>query len=207
MRFGIIGDIHAEDVRLERVLEWMKDVDQILFVGDIVDGNGDLDRCIALLEEANALGVRGNHERWFFGNTMRSLSYTTVHLAAEASEHTMSFLRALPSTRIFRTPAGPLFLCHGMGEDDMGSLRPEDAGYALENNDNVWKLVRSKSCAIVVAGHTHKRMVRAIESVVFINAGALVQEEPCALVLDCRDRRAIFASALDTNEILEDKRF
>src|SRR6185295_16503678 len=56
-KLGVIGDIHAEDRRLETALRWMKKlaVDRVLAVGDLADGYGDLERCCRLLREADAL--------------------------------------------------------------------------------------------------------------------------------------------------------
>ena len=46
-RIGIIGDIHAEDTHLDLALAFLNEqaVDVIICTGDIVDGNGDVDRC------------------------------------------------------------------------------------------------------------------------------------------------------------------
>ncbi len=202
VRLGIIGDIHAEAVRLERALAWFArvGVDQVAFVGDVVDGRGDLPRCIALL--GDAIGVRGNHERWFLADTMRMLS--DVHRIADVDPATVAALSALPPTRTIATPLGPLLLCHGMGDDDMGGLRPDDRGYALDVNDRVQAIVAARSHAIVVAGHTHQRMVRRIGDVTFINAGTLAGDDPCAAILDCIARTVMFADAVDPSILLDE---
>ena len=69
MKLGLIGDVHAEDDALAQALAHFREerVDHVLCVGDIADGQGDLERCVALLEEVKALTVRGNHDRWLLG--------------------------------------------------------------------------------------------------------------------------------------------
>ena len=45
----------------------------------------------------------------------------------------------------------------------------------------------------MLGGHTHRRMVRKLGTVTFINAGAIkVTREPCCLVLDFPERKARF---------------
>src|SRR5689334_16603498 len=66
-RIGLLGDIHTEDARLEHALAEMKraQVDAIVSVGDIVDGPGDVERCVRLLAQHDVIAVKGNHDRWF----------------------------------------------------------------------------------------------------------------------------------------------
>jgi hypothetical protein len=66
-RFAVLGDLHAEDARLERVLTWLsgQQVEALLSVGDIVDGAGSLDRCCELLAAHAAVDL-GRGEVEFF---------------------------------------------------------------------------------------------------------------------------------------------
>jgi predicted phosphodiesterase len=76
-------------------------------------------------------------------------------------------------------------LCHGLGNDDMSTLKPDDFGYALETNDALQRLLKRGDHRFVVSGHSHRRMVRKLANVTFINAGTLLREhEPCVVVLD-----------------------
>jgi predicted phosphodiesterase len=63
-RVGVVGDVHACDGALERVLAHLRglEVDLLCRVGDIVNGPGDPDRCVELLDRERVLTVRGNHE-------------------------------------------------------------------------------------------------------------------------------------------------
>ncbi len=196
MRFGLIGDIHAEDERLAAALALFERerAREVLFVGDVADGLGDLNRCCALLSDARAIGVRGNHDRWLLEDSMRSLPHAQTR--DDLTPSALVFLESLPAVRDIETPIGLLLLCHGVGESDMRRLTVEDEGYALETQDELASLLEANRHAIVVGGHTHERMVRRFRapdlrrvgdaSLVFINAGTLARDHtPCCALLDC----------------------
>jgi len=192
-RWGLLGDIHAEDERLAAALAVFRadGVDRVLFVGDVVDGIGDVDRCCALLAAAGAVGVRGNHDRWLLADDMRGLPH--AHARAELAPRSLAFLEAQPAVRELATPFGLALLCHGIGEHDMRRLTPDDDGYALEVNDALTELVEARRHALVVGGHTHLRMVRRFGELVFVNPGTLARDAvPCCAVLDLDARRVQF---------------
>ena len=64
MRYGILGDIHGNLGALEAVLEKLagESVDCLLSVGDVVGYGAAPNECIALLREAGARVVMGNHD-------------------------------------------------------------------------------------------------------------------------------------------------
>lgn len=208
MRLGVLGDIHAEHGRLEIALRFFAGarLDRVLFVGDVVDGEGDPSACFAMLEDAKALGVRGNHERWIASGTMRTLP--GAHTLAQLDERAQRLMRELPATRTLETPRGRLLLCHGVGEDDMQRLRPDDDDYALHWNEPLQALLRDGSHALMVGGHTHERMVRGFEDLVAINAGTLARERDDAgvVVLDLAAGEATFHTFAGDALVLADVR-
>jgi predicted phosphodiesterase len=182
-RLLLVGDVHAEDVRLAAALDHAAgSVDGVLCVGDIVDGPGDVARCIALLDASGAIVVRGNHDRW--ASAGRPLD-PRGHAPA-----VMAWLSALPATREVTTAAGPLLLCHGVGDDDMVRLLPDSDGYALASNDALQALIAARRHRFVVAGHTHRRMVRRFGDLVVVNAGTLAGDAAGCAILDL-DRGAV----------------
>ena len=115
-----------------------------------------------------------------------------AHQARDLAPKTLAYLAALPVTRRLQTIAGPLLLCHGLGEDDMARLRPHDEGYALECIDALAAL-RASDLAMVVGGHTHERMVRTFGALTFVNAGTLAPDRsPCFVVVDLETHCAQF---------------
>jgi len=170
---GAIGDIHTEDVLLDRALSFLakQQLDLIVSVGDIVTGQGNVDRCCELLQSYRVLTVAGNHDRWFVNGTMPALPDSTD--PTTVSEETKNFLKALPQTYELRSPQGLVLICHGLGTNDMADLKPGDYGYAIEANLELQELIRSQKYRFIVNGHTHRRMVRHFGDLTVINAGAL----------------------------------
>ncbi|MFN0123516.1 MAG: metallophosphoesterase family protein [Blastocatellia bacterium] len=184
-RIGVIGDIHAEDARLETALCFLRGqaVDMILAVGDIADGPGDLNRCCDLLREYGVAAVRGNHERWLRAGKMRFLP--EANQDEQISEASWRYLTNLPVYLEFDTTAGRLLLCHGIGDNDMAAVRPWNSGDNLESVLMLDRLRRSGEYRFVVNGHTHQRMVRTFAPLTMINAGTLLRRhDPCFLLAD-----------------------
>lgn len=188
-RIGVLGDIHAEDASLDVALRFLEDagVDQVMSVGDIVDGPGSVDRCCELLLRAGALAVRGNHERWFLSGTMRELTEATQTVGDEAR----AFLSSLPQMRRFETVVEPVLLCHGLGDDDMASVAPDENERTIPYNYGLEPLLRADEPEIVINGHTHRRRAWSFRKLTVINAGTLYRKhEPCFLLVDLATREA-----------------
>ena len=184
-RIGVIGDIHCEDERLETALRHFAslNLDVTVAVGDIVDGEGNVNRVCRMLAESVVFTVMGNHDRWLLEGRIRDLPLATPSGALDASAH--HWLENLPKTRSFQTPKGPLLLCHGMGEDDMNRIYPDSEGYELESNLSLSKFLQEKRYSFIINGHTHEPMVRRIQGLTIINAGSLCrQERPVCSVVD-----------------------
>ena len=192
-RVGIIGDIHAETVRLEIALDFLhkEQVDCILCVGDIVDGQGNVDVCCELLKESNVIIVRGNHDRWFTERSLRDLPEATQW--ENVNERSKHFIKSLPSTQTLETITGKVLLCHGLGTNDMQRLTSDDYGYALQMIEELHTLIRNRQYQFVINGHTHRRMVRQFEHLSVINAGTLYYaHNPCMAVADFRAKQVQF---------------
>jgi len=172
-RAGIIGDIHCEVVRLKRVIEHFRGagLDAVLAVGDIADGPGDVTEACSILQAAGALVVAGNHDRWLLAGEMRDLpdATRTETVTPEARQ----YLSALPKTRLLESARGSVLLCHGLGEDDMASVRPDDDCEALRENAALVQLLESRRARFVINGHSHRPMLRTIDGLTILNAGTL----------------------------------
>lgn len=175
-RIGYLGDIHAEDERLEIALQKLaqENVDIIVAVGDIVDGLGDIERTVALLRDYGVSGVRGNHDRWFLSDQVRELP--DAHERHQVSTGVVEWLAALPPMIELPTVAGNVLVCHGLGLDDMASIKPWDDLINIRENVGFRKLCRGSSAKFIMNGHSHMRMVRTIEDRVVINAGAFCRD-------------------------------
>jgi len=192
-RVGLLGDVHAEDERLKTALSHFdaKGVDAVLSVGDIVDGPGDVEATIDMLRAREVIAVAGNHERWLLANQMRSLDDATQSLSDDAR----AWIATLPRTRTLDTVAGPLLLCHGVGEDDMVRLIPECSEYDLQHNAALQRILAADEVRVMVGGHTHRRMVRRIGALTAINPGTLYRGyDPCFALADLETMEVEFTN-------------
>lgn len=105
MKYGILGDIHSNQLALEAVLRGLEGhgVEQVISVGDVVGYGAAPSNCIRLLQEAGAIVVRGNHDAAVAGildassfnpHARAAVAWTAKHLGEEA----IAWLRALPLT-------------------------------------------------------------------------------------------------------------
>lgn len=170
-RLGVVGDVHCESETLERALDALDtmNVDAVLCVGDLVDGPGDADTTLGILEARKVQCVAGNHERWFLTGEQRTLEYAT----ASISDASRAFIEGLPRVRRYVTPNGNALLCHGVGEDDEAWLLPDTRGYALQDIPTLRELMLDDEIQFMIGGHTHERMVRAFPGLTVINAGTI----------------------------------
>lgn len=159
-RLGFIPDVHCEDEYLAIAIEYLQreGCDALLCVGDLADGRGDLNRVCDLLREHDVLTVRGNHDRWLMNGEARD--WDEAVQPEDVAPRTWQYLEALPTSLPLGTVDGKLLLCHGMGDNDWGRLEPDDYGYAVQANLELKLLHEQADLAFVVAGHTHKPMVR-----------------------------------------------
>jgi predicted phosphodiesterase len=64
MRLGLLADIHEHAAHLRGALDALRGegVDRLVFLGDVCGCGGGLEESVAMLDEAGAVGVWGNHD-------------------------------------------------------------------------------------------------------------------------------------------------
>jgi predicted phosphodiesterase len=64
MKIGVIGDIHGYFYALTAAISMLEKtgVDEIVCLGDVIDGGEQNDQCIELLKNSSIKTVRGNHD-------------------------------------------------------------------------------------------------------------------------------------------------
>lgn len=64
MKIGVIGDIHGHFDALKTAISWLEKigVDEIVCLGDVIDGGEQNDECIELLKNSPIQTVKGNHD-------------------------------------------------------------------------------------------------------------------------------------------------
>jgi predicted phosphodiesterase len=102
MKFGIVGDIHANLEALTVTLDLFveKQVDKIFCVGDIIGYNANPGECIDLLLENDAICISGNHDRFVSGEIDAIIRDETRHVIdftkKALNKEQMDFISALP---------------------------------------------------------------------------------------------------------------
>jgi len=197
-RLGVIGDVHCESATLGRVLDVLEtmNVEAVLCVGDLVDGPGDADATLGLLQARGVHCVAGNHERWFLDGEQRTLENATQSIVGTSR----TFVEALPKVRRYTTANGNALLCHGVGEDDEAWLLADTRGYALQDIPTLRELMLDEEVQFMLGGHTHQRMIRVFPGLTVINAGTIHRkDEQTFMVVDFGAMRVGFYSAAEGN--------
>ncbi len=172
-RLGVIGDVHAEDVRLEMSLAHLEQegVDAIICTGDIVDGAGCPDQVAGLLQDYDVATVRGNHDRWLIENRARHVP--DAHQQADLSDESMSYLASLPTQIEIETTLGKLLLCHGIGDNDLQKIWPGTPRLPMEKSEQLDEIISEGNYRFLINGHMHYRSLIHFETLTLLNAGTL----------------------------------
>jgi len=183
-RLGVIGDVHGEQWRLGRALEWLhgQRVDAIVCTGDVADGRGSINECCDLLSKAEVTTVAGNHDRWLLENRVRHLS--DAHCAAELSTASREFLGGLARQETLETTLGPLLLCHGVADNDLAKVWPGTAQSDVRRNPQLDRILQSSEYRLLINGHMHFRVLIDFNDLLLVNAGTLKGERSGVCVID-----------------------
>jgi len=183
VRLALTADVHAN---IEALQATMKDiaaqsVDRIVCLGDIVGYNTDPAQCIALLRNANALCIAGNHDRAVIGKiTTESFSRTAARAAAwtraRLTEDEIAFLAGLP---LRANVEDKVLAVHG-------AFHPE-SGCEIVRLDNPQDILSSfaalisdpSGARIGAFGHTHDAAVYELRA---NNGGPKLRTEPEAVL-------------------------
>jgi predicted phosphodiesterase len=207
-RIGLIGDVHTEADLLELAIRALAALraDLVLCVGDIATGPGDLARCCSLLLHHGIPTVRGNHDRWLLADLSQDPRDPEVRrrvpagilahlstLRARTPRTTVDFLSGLPPVRWFRTSRGLMQLCHGLGPNDLAGVTPQRTAEDLADDPDLQGLLAEPGLRLVLNGHTHRPMVRAIGGLTIVNAGTLEQNQnPGVALIDLDDKSVMW---------------
>jgi predicted phosphodiesterase len=204
-RAGLLGDIHGQLPALKAALNFLKsqpDLDVLLCTGDLPERGEtllteDSVTCCKLLKENNVLTIRGNHDRWKL-DILKDADSERPFVPGWSEDEGAEFLASLPIIREFSTPLGPAMLCHGLGRDDMNGLYRVTEGYdGALHRAGLAKLTFFENVyphKLVIAGHTHQRMVARFGAITVINAGALEMKTdlPTVGIVDFDQREVRF---------------
>jgi len=199
-RLGVIGDLHSEDVRLKRSLEFLVDANacEIVCTGDIADGRGCVDTSIRLLRDYGVKTVRGNHDRWLLESKARHVP--NAHHRETLSRQSIAFLETLPTQIQLNTVAGSLLLCHGIGDNDLRKVWPGTERMPVERSHELDKIIDEEEHRFLINGHVHFKTMIHFEKLTLLNAGTIKGDMWPGFMLIDFDLRLIHAFTFGTDE-------
>ena len=194
MKILFISDVHSNLHALEKVLEYIEnlDVDEIFCCGDIVGYNAFPSECLKIIRRNNIKSVMGNHD-WAVttGDTsgfnpygVAGVEYSRKKLLKEEIE----FLKRLPKNISFSRDDISFYVAHGSPRDNIFE-------YVFPNYpESLFNLfARMVDAEITVLGHTHIPMERIVDGKIFLNPGSVGQprdsnSNASFMIFDTEDR-------------------
>tara|TARA_B100000029_G_C17392669_1_gene893996 strand:- start:262 stop:957 length:696 start_codon:yes stop_codon:yes gene_type:complete len=200
MKIAILSDIHGNYTALKAVLRDVENegVKKLFCLGDYVGYYYEPEKCIDLLFNWDIECVRGNHENMLFEiikNSKLLEYYKNIHgsgieeaLEKLNSKH-LQFLEKMPETLEVIIKNFNFILCHGS---------PWDVNYYLypDREISVFKKCASLGKDFVLLGHTHRQMIKKVDSTIIINPGSVGQPRDknkgaCWALLDLEKKKYI----------------
>ena len=166
MQVAALYDIHGNLPALDAVLEEVagEEVDAIVVGGDVLWGPLQSE-CLAVLRAVGARFIAGNCERDVLGAVDEGSRWCRDQLAADDIE----FVSAWPATLELDVDGlGRAVFCHATPRSDRENLT------LLTTDDDVASALFGVDADVVVCGHTHVQLDRAVpRSPRLVNAGSV----------------------------------
>ena len=176
MKFAAIADVHSNYLALEAVLDDVRaqGISDIVNLGDAASGPLDAARTIDLLIDCNAVGIRGNHDRYLIDRAPEKIGSWDRPAYDQLAPRHFDWLRSLPSTRLFN---GSVFLCHGTPSSDetywLDAVTP-GGHVALAPVEAIAATASGLDHPLMLCGHSHTaRVVRLEEGRMIVNPGSV----------------------------------
>jgi predicted phosphodiesterase len=176
MRVAALFDVHGNLPALESVLAEVESagVDVVVCGGDAVPGPFPRETLSLLRGLGDRLRyVHGNGERHLLGTADGSrsddpLEHQARWCADQLSGKELEYLADLPPTVVVAVDGlGDVLFCHGTPRSD------EEIVTLVTTDERLQTILVDVREAVVVAGHTHSQLDRAVGSTRFVNAGSV----------------------------------
>ena len=176
MRFAAIADVHGNYLALEAVRADIRaqGISEVVNLGDMASGPLDARRTMDALMALDAIHVLGNHDRWLIDRPFEKMGAWDRPAYAQLESGHLDWLRAVPSTRIFRDQ---VFLCHATPADDnvywLEKVTP-DGSVIMSPLAAIEKEADGISQSLILCAHTHiARAVRLSDGRLVVNPGSV----------------------------------
>jgi len=159
VRLGIVSDIHSNAPGLERALELMGDIDELLCLGDAIFEYRFSNEVAALLRRRGALVIQGNHEEVFF-----SSAGARARQREGLDGNLLRYLADQPHRRRLQFGNKSVLMVHSTPWEPRGD-------YVYPHSPALTRFADADA-DFVLYGHTHAQVVRPVGRVLVINPGS-----------------------------------
>jgi putative phosphoesterase len=181
MRVAIISDIHGNDIAFEIVEVDIKDqrVDQIVCLGDAVQGGPQPAEVAQRLRRLNCPVVMGNADAWLLSGVetaeegipperLRKMEEVRNWSVSRLTEEDRRFIASFQPTITLRLEDDLNLLCfHG------SPTSYDDVILPAASEQEFQKFLGSYSDRILTGGHTHAQQIRRFGKFFFFNPGSV----------------------------------
>jgi predicted phosphodiesterase len=177
MRIALIADIHANCFALDIALADLqgRDVDQIICLGDAIQGGPQPAETIRRLRELHCPIVMGNADAWLLAAEHDTAEPTSPQqrevrqwTLSRLSTDDLAFIRGFQPTIDLALDDGQRLLCfHGSPTSYDDILLPDTP------TEEWHRLLAPYAPAIMTGGHTHTQQLRRIGQGLFFNPGSI----------------------------------
>ncbi|MFT6582625.1 MAG: metallophosphoesterase family protein [Alphaproteobacteria bacterium] len=179
MKLGIVSDLHCNIEGLNKALEIMGQVDELLCLGDSIYEYRFSNEVVATLRDRNAQVIQGNHEEVFLGiGGARARARDTV------DRELLGWLADQPARRTLEFGGKTVLMVHSTPWEPRGE-------YVYPHSPNINRFGETDA-DFVLYGHTHQQIARRIGASLVINPGSAGDGR------DQSNGRALSCAVLDT---------
>jgi predicted phosphodiesterase len=189
MKIAVLADIHANYIALETATEHLShwEPDRVIIAGDTVNRGPRPAECLDLIRDKidndGWLALRGNHEDYVVIHASpnaplqgpalevhRASYWTFQQLGSDVEQ-----LSDMPYQQTFRGPdRRTVQFLHGSLLGARDGIYPETSDYSLRKKIGLDQLSQTEtSLALFGVGHTHRPVIRWLNSILVVNAGSV----------------------------------
>jgi len=178
MQLAVISDIHGNCLAFDRVLADIRrqGIDQIVCLGDAIQGGAQPAETIKRLREVNCPVVMGNADAWLLTGVETSpheqaneqqLAVRAWSLA-QLSNEDRAFMQQFQPTIEIVLEAGKKLLCfHGSPHSFDDIILPDTS------EDSLRQLLGGFDATLLTGGHTHTQQWRRLRNAWYFNPGSV----------------------------------
>ena len=159
MKLGIVSDLHCNIKGLDRALELMGEVDQILCLGDTIYEYRFSNEVISRLIEIGAHTIQGNHEETFLG-PMGARARAREGIAPDL----MHWLSERPHRMELECDGKTVLMVHSTPWEPRGT-------YVYRHSPELERFGEA-GAHFVLFGHTHQQVVHRAGDLLVVNPGS-----------------------------------